>query len=66
MQLLRKWKKRANPTFGFDFTLYKETLKEINNLKIKVSQKTDISVKILKENIDIDFYFMHHILNNSL
>ena len=31
MQLLKKWKKRANPTFGFDFTLYKETLKEINN-----------------------------------
>ena len=62
-----KMEKRANPKLGFDFTLYEETLKESNNLKIKkVSQKTDISVKIVKENIDIGFYFLHHILNNLL
>ena len=64
--ITEKMKKRANPTFGFDFTLYEETLKEINNLKIKISQKKDVSVKIVKESIDIHFYFLHHILNNSL
>ena len=31
--ITEKMKKRANPTFGFNFTLYEETLKEINNLK---------------------------------
>ena len=65
--MTEKMEKLANPTFGFDLFLYGETLKESNNLKIKkVSQKTDISVEIVKENTDIGFYFLHHILNNSL
>ena len=46
--------KRGNLTFGCDFTLYEEIVKEVNNLKIrKASQETDIPVNIVKENIDI-------------
>ena len=59
--------KLGNPTFRFDFTSYEETIKEVNNLKIrKVSQKTDIPVRIIKENIDIVSYFLYHNFNNSL
>ena len=62
-----KMEKLGNPTFGFDFTSYEETVKEVNNLKIrKVSQKTDIPVRIIKENIDIVSYFLYHNFNNSL
>ena len=58
--------KLGNPTFSFDFTSYEETVKEFNNLKIrKVSQKTDIPVKIIYENIDI-IYFLYHNFSNSL
>ena len=40
--------KLGKPTFSFDFPSYEETVKEFNNLKIrKVSQKTDIPVKII-------------------
>ena len=61
-----KMEKLGNPTFGFDFTSYEETVKEVNNLKIrKVSQKRDIPVRIIKENIDIS-YFLYHNFNNSL
>ena len=50
--IIEKMEKLGNPTFGFNFTLNEERMKEVNNLKIrKVSQKTDISVKIVKENI---------------
>ena len=39
--ITEKMEKLGNPTFGFDFTSYEETVKEVNNLKIrKVSQKT--------------------------
>ena len=59
--------KLGNPTFRFDFTSYEETIKEVNNLKIrKVSQKTDIPVRIIKEKIDIVSYFLYHNFNNSL
>ena len=62
-----KMEKLGNPTFGFDFTSYEETVKEVNNLKIrKVSQKTDIPVRIIKEKIDIVSYFLYHNFNNSL
>ena len=27
--------KFGNPTFGFDFTSYEQTVKEVNNLKIR-------------------------------
>ena len=54
-------------TFRFDFTSYEETVKKIKNLKIrKVSQKTDIPVKIIKENKDIVSYFLYHHYHNSL
>ena len=33
---------------------------------MKVSQKTDISVRIIKENIDIVSYFLYHNFNNLL
>ena len=64
--ITEKMEKLGNPTFGFDFTSYEETVKEVNNLKIrKVSQKRDIPVRIIKENIDIS-YFLYHNFNNSL
>ena len=44
----------GNTTFDFNFTLYEETLQEAKSLKgRKVSQKTDIPVKIVKQNIHI-------------
>ena len=56
-----------NTSFGLDFTFYKETVKEVNNLKVKkVSQKTDIPTKIIMENIHIICYFLCHDFNNSL
>ena len=56
-----------NPIFGFDFTLCEETIKEVNNLKIRnVSQKAGIPVQIVKENIDIASYFLYDSFNNSL
>ena len=65
--ITEKMEKLGNPTFGFDFTSYEETVKEVNNLKIrKVSQKTDIPVRIIKENLDIVSYFLYHNFNNSL
>ena len=33
---------------------------------MKLSQKTDIPVKIVKENIDIVSYFLYHNFDNSL
>ena len=59
--------KTGNPLFGFGFTLYEEIVKEVNSLKIKkVSQKADIPVRIVKENIDIVSYFLYHNFNSSL
>ena len=61
-----KIEKFGNPTFGFDFTSYEERVKEVDNLKIKkVSQKTDIPLKIVKENIDIVSYFLYRNFDNS-
>ena len=65
--ITEKMEKLGNPTFGFDFTSYEERVKKANNLKIrKVSQKIDIPVRIIKENIDIVSFFLHHNFNNSL
>ena len=33
IQLLKSMEKLENPTFGFDFTSYEETVKKINNFK---------------------------------
>ena len=50
--ITEKIEKLSNPAFGFDFTSYDGTVKEINNVKIKkVSQKTDIPFRIIKENV---------------
>ena len=63
----QKMEKLCNPTFGFDFIWYEETVKEVNNLKIrKVSQKTDIPMRIVKENINIVSYILYHNFNNAL
>ena len=52
--ITEKTEKLGNPIFGFDFTSYKETVKEVNHLKsMMVSQKTDVPVKIINKNIDI-------------
>ena len=57
----------GNPIFGFDYISYEKTVKEVRNLKIrKISQKSDIPVRIIKENIDIVSYFLYHNFNNSL
>ena len=62
-----RMEKLGNPIFNFKFTSHEETEKEVNNLKIKkASQKTDIPVKIIKENVDIISYFLYHNFNNSL
>ena len=62
-----RMEKLGNPIFNFKFTSHEETEKEVNNLKIKnASQKTDIPVKIVKENVDIISYFLYHNFNNSL
>ena len=59
--------KLGNPIFNFKFTSHKVTEKEVNNLKFKkASQKSDIPVKIIKENVDIVSYFLYHNFNNSL
>ena len=55
--IFEKLEKLGNPTSGSDFSSYKETVKEVKNLKTrKVSQKTDFPIKIIMENIDIVSY----------
>ena len=56
-----RMEKLGKPTFNFKFTSHEETEKEVNNLKIKkASQKPDIPLKIIKENVDIISYFLYH------
>ena len=44
-----------------------DTVKELNNLKnMKASQKTDISIKIFKKNVDIISHFLFHNVNKLL
>ena len=65
--ITEKMEKLGNPSFSFEFTSYEEIVKEVNSLKIrKASQKVDIPVRIIKENIDIVSYFLYHNFNNSL
>ena len=60
---MTKWKNQVNRFF----TSHKETEKERNNLKIKkASQKSDVLLKIIKENVDNISYFLYHKFNNSL
>ena len=59
--------KLGKPIFNFKFVSHKETEKEVKNLKIKkASQKLDIPLKIIKENVDIISYFLYRNFNNSL
>ena len=54
-------------TFSFSFISHANIVKELNKLKTKkVSQKTDIAIKIVKENVDIISHFLYHNFNNSL
>ena len=65
--IIDRVEKLGKPTFNFKFTSHKETEKEVNNLKIKqASQKSDIPLKIIKENVDIISYFLCHNFDNSL
>ena len=57
-------KNLGNFTFSFNSISHED--KELNKLKRKkVSQKTDIPIKIVKENVDIISHFLHN-FNNSL
>ena len=52
---------------SFNFISREDTVKKVNNLKSKkASQKTDIPIKIVKENVDIKSHFLYHNFNNSL
>ena len=54
-------------TLSFSFISYDDKVKELNKLKSKkASQKTDIPIKIVKENVDIISHFLYHNFNNSL
>ena len=62
-----KIEKLGKPNFNFKSSFTEETEKEVNNLKIKkASQKLDIPLKIIKENVDIISYFIFDNSNNSL
>ena len=65
--ITEKMEKLGNPSFSFEFTSYEEIVKEVTSLKTrKASQKVDIPVRIIKENLDIVSYFLYHNFNNSL
>ena len=65
--IIGRMEKLGKLTFNFKFTSYEETEKEVNNLKIKkTSQKSDIPLKIIKENVYIISYFLYHNFNTSL
>ena len=58
-------RKIGNFTFSFDFILHDDTVKELNKLKSKnASQKTDISIKVVQENVDTIPHFLYHNFNN--
>ena len=60
-------KKLGNFTFGFNFISHGDTVKELNKLKSKKAlQKTDVPIKIAKENVDIMSHFLYHNLNKLL
>ena len=56
--ITEKLEKLGNPTFGCDFTTYEETVKEVNNLKIrKISQKNRYSRNNYQEKYRYYFVF---------
>ena len=65
--ITKPMKNVGNSTFSFNFISHGNIVKELNKLKSnKASQKTDISIKIVKKNVDIISHFMYHNFNNSL
>ena len=64
---ITRMKNLGNFTFSFNFIAHDNIVKKLNKLKTKkVSQKTDIPIKIVKENVDIISHFLYHNFNNSL
>ena len=63
--ITKRMKNLGNFTFSFNSISHED--KELNKLKRKkVSQKTDIPIKIVKENVDVVSHFQYHNFNNSL
>ena len=63
--ITKRMKNLGNSTFRFNFISHGDIVKELNKLKSKkASQKTDIPIKIVKENIDIISHFLYHNFNN--
>ena len=59
--ITKRMKNLGNFTFSFNYISHDDILKELNNLKTKkASQKTDIPIKIVKENVDIISHFLYH------
>ena len=65
--ITKRMKNLGNFTFSFNFISHDDIVKELNKLKAKkASQKTDIPIKIVKENVGIISHFLYHNFNNSL
>ena len=65
--ITKRMKNLGNFTFSFTFISYDDTVKKLHKLKHKkASQKTDVPIKIAKENLDIISHFLYHNFNNSL
>ena len=65
--ITKTMKNLGNFTFSFNLISREDIVKKRNKLKAKkASQKTDIPVKIVKENVDIISHFMYHNFNYSL
>ena len=58
-------KNLGNFTFNFKFISHGDIVEELYKLKTKkASQKTDIPIKIVNENVDIISHFLYHNFNN--
>ena len=65
--ITKRMKNLGNFTFSFNFISRENIAKELNKLKTKKSsQKADVPIKIVKENVDIISHFLYHNFNNSL
>ena len=65
--ITKRMKNLGNFTYSFNFISHGDTVRELNKLKSKkASQKTDIPIKVAKENVDIISHFLYHSFNNSL
>ena len=65
--ITKRMKNLVNFTSSFNFISHDNILKELDKLKNKnASQKTDIPIKIVKENVDIISHFLYHNFKNLL